>query len=115
MRNAATHIHWPKNSTNAGILKFKRAINDFIHEFDKRHHKIKYHRSIISDDLLAFRLLKAANLPSADEKLAKGTSELTYISMKDQLNKLFSESNSFAPGSTGVSRFEDINIHVSFG
>lgn len=87
-------------------------INDFIHEFEKRHNKIKSHGTNISDDLLAFRLLKAAKLPAADEKLAKGTAELKFNSMKEQLKKLFSETSSFP--SADAPRYEEIN-HESYG
>ena len=92
------------------------SINNFICGFEKRHHKIKSHGTTISDDLLAFCLLKSANLPAADEKLAKGTAELTYTSMKDQLKKLFSDSNSLpsTAETTDPSRFEEINIHESY-
>ena len=79
-------------------------INDFIHEFEKLHHKITSHGSVISEDVLAFRLLKAANLSAPDEKLAKGTADLNYDSMKNQLKKLFSESNSLE--STSI-KFEE--------
>ena len=83
-------------------------INDFILKFEKAHHKLKTYGTIISDDLLAYRLLKAANLGDADEKLAKGTAKLEFEAMKDQLRKLFSENNSF--GAKSADRFEDIQF-----
>ena len=60
-------------------------INDFILKFEKAHHKLKTYGTIISDDLLAYRLLKAANLGDADEKLAKGTAKLEFEAMKVRL------------------------------
>ena len=55
-----------KNKALENFESYRRthSINDFIHEFEKRHHKIKSHGTTISDDLLAYRLLKSANLPS---------------------------------------------------
>ena len=42
-----------------------------IIQFDKHYHKIKSYGTTISEDLLAFRLLKSANFPPADEKTCK--------------------------------------------
>jgi len=58
--------------------------------------------------LLAFRLLKSANLSPADEKLAKGTAKLEFDAMKDQLKKLFSENTSFQTSNS--ERVEDIQF-----
>ena len=91
---------------------FKRSnetpINDFILKFEKKYHKLKSYGTTISDDLLAFRLLKSANLSPADEKLAKGTAKLEFDAMKDQLKKLFSENSSFP--SSNMERVEDIKF-----
>ena len=55
------------------------SIRDFLMEFDNRHYKVKEFGVIVSDDLLGFRLLKAANLNSDKEELIKATvSELTF-------------------------------------
>ena len=58
------------------------------------------------EDLLAFRLLKAANLSKADHKLARGTATLEYNKMRDQLKRLFSEKN-FTENNDTV---EEINL-----
>ena len=47
--------------------KSTTSIRDFLTEFEKRFHKTKSCRTNISDDLLAYRLLKPANLPTRDE------------------------------------------------
>ena len=84
-------------------------IVDYIIQFDKRYHKIKSYGTTISEDLLAFRLLKSAKLSPADEKLAKGTATaLKYDAMKTQLKKLFSENTSFN-NEPAASNIEDIN------
>ena len=63
-------------------------IQEFMTEFDKKSHKLK--NETLSDDLLAYRLLKAANLQERDEQLVKATvSKLTYREVKDQLKKIF--------------------------
>ena len=92
-------------------------INEFIIEFEKRHHKCKTYGSTIADDSVAFRLLKCTNLQPADEKLVRGTVGLTYEPMKDQLKKLFSESTNLLSASIDsmASRVEDININESYG
>lgn len=72
---------------------------------------ITSHGSTLSDDLLGFRLLKRANLPEADEKLARGTTKLTYKGVKDQLKKLFSEAKSLeGKSSVDSCHIEDINL-----
>ena len=66
-------------------------INDFLIEFELKYDKIKTHGITYPEELLGFRLLKAANLSISDEKLAKATSDLKYFTMKLQLKRLFSE------------------------
>ena len=64
-------------------------ITEFINEFDRRHNKMKSYGSQISEDVLGHRLLKAANLSLADEKIVIGTvSELTYESVKLKLKAI---------------------------
>ena len=45
-------------------------ITDFCNEFERLYNKTKTYGTTLSDDVLAFRLLKAANLPSHQEQLA---------------------------------------------
>ena len=64
-----------------------------MNEFDKRYHKTKSHGTTMSDDILAYRLLKAANLTPQHEELIKATiTDLKFDSMKEQLKKTFSDS-----------------------
>ena len=83
-------------------------IRDFLTEFEKRHHKNKSYGTTISDNVLAYRILKAANLPTRDEQLVKATiTELKYDSVKLKLIKIFSD-NSDVP----TPELNDIHIKI---
>ena len=87
--------------------KFKRSANmsirDFINEFERLHCKVKEHKSEMSSDILAYRLLKSANLSTANEQLAKATvAELDYETMKTQLLKIFGDAGGDASASSSV-------------
>ena len=70
---------------------------EHIHQFDKLYFKLHSHGTTISEDLLAYKLLKSANLSPQDEKIAKGTTtELTLSNMKTQLKKIFPDSTSLS-------------------
>ena len=78
--------------------KFRRpsdmSMTDFINEFERLHSKTKEHGTEMSADILAYRLLKSANLSDTHEQLAKATiTSLTYDSMKTQLKKIFGDSS----------------------
>ena len=56
--------------------------------------KTKSYGTQTSDDVLAYRLLKSANLSTRDEQLVKATiTELKYDSVKNKLIKIFSDNN----------------------
>ena len=67
------------------------SINDFVIEFDKRFNKTKKLGTDISDDLLAYRLIKRANLSAQDEKMVKATCNLTYDDVKSKLKSIFGD------------------------
>ena len=69
------------------------SVQDFINEYDRRYNKLKAKGSSVSDDVLANKLLRAANLSNAKRQLVKATvgSPLTYEKMKSQLKVVFSE------------------------
>lgn len=76
--------------------KFKRTtdmnINDFIIEFEKRNAKLKEHKIILPDPVLAYRLLNSSEIGSDKEQLARATiTTLTYHNMKNQLRKIFDD------------------------
>ena len=67
-------------------------IHNFIVEFDKRLNKTKKLGTQISDDLLAYRLIKSANLDEQDERVVKATiTTLAYDAVKDKLKTIFND------------------------
>ena len=68
------------------------SIKDFLIEFEKRLYKTRTYKATMSDDILAYRLLKSANLEVAHEQLVKATvSDLKYEEVKLKLKKIFSD------------------------
>ena len=53
-----------------------------ISKFEQLYNKVRKYGSTMSDDLLAFKLLKTAKLSPANEKLAKATGEMKF----DEIN-----------------------------
>ena len=75
------------------------SIKDFIIEFEKRLYKTKAYKSTMSDDLLAYRFLKSANLDVTHEQLVKATvSDLKYEEVKTKLRKIFSDESKLLAG-----------------
>ena len=69
----------------------ENTIREFLVEFDKRLHKIKNYIQY-PQDLLAYRLLKAANLEPTHEKLIKATiTDLNYEDVRNKLVKVYSD------------------------
>ena len=65
-------------------------INKYINTFERLYQKAKGFELALPDGVLAYRLLKSANLSSEHEQLAKATlPSLTYDNMKKQLKKIF--------------------------
>ena len=57
-------------------------ISDYIKEFERLLNKTKQYGTTMSTDVLAYRLLKSANLSETREQLAKATiKELKYDEM----------------------------------
>ena len=74
------------------------SIQAFLNEFDKRLYKTKSYGTVPPCDILAYRLLKSANLSNNHEELIKATiPELKYDLMKDQLKKTFSDASRHIP------------------
>ena len=85
-----------KYSALEAFENYKRTTNvtmrECLTEFEKKLHKIKSYKVDMTDDLLAFRLLKCANLTSRDEQLVKATiTELKFDVVKTKLIKVFSD------------------------
>ena len=74
------------------------SIRAYLNEFYKRLFKTKSYGTMISDDILVYRLLKSASLSSYHEELVKETiPDLQYDIMKDQLKKTFSQASRQIP------------------
>ena len=64
-------------------------INAFINEFEARYQRTKHHKIEMSENLIAFRLLKCANLSSTQEHLIRATlDKWTYEDMKKKLKQI---------------------------
>ena len=54
-----------------------------------KYNKTRTYGTLLSTDVLAFRLMKSANLKEQEEQLIKATvGELTYENMEKQLKKI---------------------------
>ena len=68
------------------------SIPEYINEFEKSLCKVKNYGAEMSDNILAYSLLKNANVKQSKEQLIKATiSDLRYNLMKEQLKKIFSD------------------------
>ena len=76
--------------------KFRRpsdlSMSDYIIQFERLKSKTESYKIVLPTEVLAYRLLKSANLSEQHEQLARATiSELTYDVMKGQLKKIFAD------------------------
>ena len=90
------------------------SIKDYLEEFQRRYNKVKSKGITYSDDVLAFRLLKA-DLSPRDEQLVKATiTDMKYDEIKTKLTKIYSEGPSEASTSTSISvKVEEPTFHSS--
>ena len=66
-------------------------MQQFLADFDQAHNKLKRHGITICNDLLGFKLLKAANLSSHHEQLIKATiNEVSYECIITKIKSIFS-------------------------
>ena len=95
----------------------EESINDFIIEFDKRLNRTKKLGTEMSNDLLAYRMIKSANLSEQDERLVKATCKLDYAEVKDKLKSMFGDAVSSKSSSDflGNIKTEDVfdSVHDS--
>ena len=69
-------------------------ISDFVNEFERRLNKTKEYQIQMSENLLAFRLLKCSNISTNHEQLVRATiTQWTYPEMKSQLKAIFGDSS----------------------
>ena len=73
-------------------------MRDFLTKFEKRLYKTRTYGTAMSDDLLAYCLLKAANLTMPGKQLVKATiTELNYEIVTSKLTKVFSDGSELMP------------------
>ena len=66
------------------------SITDFINQFEQLNQKLISHKIQLPDAVLAYQLLKNANLPKEKRDLARATiSELTFKAMKKQIKAIY--------------------------
>ena len=86
-------------------------ISTYCSEFHKRWSKVKASGTTLSESVLAFRLLKSANLCESDEQLVKVTiSKMDYESMAKQLKRVVN--NIATPESAGPRIKEEPEDHL---
>ena len=67
-------------------------MKEFLNSFECLYNKLKVYQMELPDGVLAYRVLKSANLSEENEKLARATiTTLTYKSMTEQLKKIFGD------------------------
>ena len=68
------------------------SVVDYINEFDRRYSKIKSMKMELPDGVLAYRLLKSANLSEERQMLCRATiGQLTFENMKKQIKAIFNQ------------------------
>ena len=77
------------------------SMEEFLNKFTCRYNITKSFGTTMSDDILAYPLLKSANLSEQHEQLAKATiSDLKFDIMKDQLKKVSGDLSCIPPTSS---------------
>ena len=86
------------------------SMQQYILEFETKLDKTKLLGIVWPDDIIAFRLLKNANLPEQDHRLAKATvGSLEYEKVKEKLSTIFGEMETESTASSSM-KFEELNI-----
>ena len=68
----------------------KMNMTEFVSEFEVKHNKIKQYDCVLPDGVLAYKLLKAANLTESQEQLCRATiGQWSYANMITQLKRIF--------------------------
>ena len=81
------------------------SMKEYCNEFQRRYKKVQATGTTLADHVLAYRVLKSANLSESDTRLVKATVEkMDYASMTAKMKTVFSSE------SRDVSRNEEIKI-----
>ena len=91
------------------------SMSDYLVKFELLYEKARQYNNILTEPVLAYRLLKGANLSEDKQSLARATcSAWTYDILKLQLKKIFdqSTSTSYLEGAVGgtTSQFHELQI-----
>ena len=77
------------------FYEYRRAsgvgFSEFIVDFDQRYSKLQQFDMVLPQGVQAFFLLKAANMTSESEKLARAVAKLEYNDMREKLMKIFGD------------------------
>ena len=85
------------------------SIIDYINEFERRHNKIKSKNIRLPDAVLAYKLLKSANVSKQKQTLARATiSKFTFEDMKKQRKAFFDHQ----AGSSNQQEYRDVPVKV---
>ena len=64
-------------------------ITEFLNAFERLNNKLKKHNMTLPEGVLAYRVLKSANLTTEQEQLARATvTDITYKAMCDKLKSI---------------------------
>ena len=67
-------------------------VTDYLNAFERLNNKLKMHQMNLPEGVLAYRVLKSANLTSEQEQLAKATvTDITYKAMCEKLKAIFGD------------------------
>ena len=95
--------------------KYKRPANmtmsNFLLEFQKLHNQVTAYHCGYPDGVLAYRLLKAANISNEHEQLCRATvttGDWSYKSITDQLQKIFNDVATAQTSSAPAVKIEDV-------
>ena len=95
------------------------SMTEFCSEFERKLSKVKSSGTQIAEHVLAYRMLKSANLTDKEEQLVKATiNEMTHADMVKQLKKVFNvsvRSTSSELGSGIKKEANDFNIETLYG
>ena len=91
------------------------SITDCIVEFERLYYKIKDHKMVLPDGVLAYQVLQSANLSTKQQQLTRATTtELKYDIMVNQLKKIFGDSVSASTFSTKDIKAEPVYYRESY-
>ena len=86
------------------------SITDYIVEFERLYYKIKAHKMVLTDAVLAYQVLQSAKLSAEQQQLARATTTMLKYDIKvAQLKKIFGDSMSASIIST-----DDVKVKPVF-